>query len=75
MIPRCPRCRRPASSAQWVRFKNGTVHLSRWCCGKKVGTPIPRNERYRFGLESYEQAFARFTVENDQDWLPLPERP
>lgn len=65
---KCSRCHRFPSEARWIRFDGGTVHLSLWCCGKKVGTPIPRNERYRWPVESYEQAFARLTLENDPEW-------
>jgi hypothetical protein len=70
--PKCTRCKKHATGQpRWRRFKNGSVHLVWWCCGKQCGDPIPKREASSFGLESYEQAVARLTVEHDQTWPSL----
>ena len=69
---KCPRCKcQVIGQPRWVRFKNGTVHLVWWCCGKQVGGPIPQREAAQYGLESYGQAYARLTLAQDQAWPSL----
>lgn len=69
MRSQCRRCQREVvGQPRWRRFKNGSIHLVWWCCGRQVGDPLPKREASRFGIESYEQALARLTVEHDNTW-------
>lgn len=60
------------TTAQWRRFKNGSVHLVWWCCGKQVGDPLPKERWAEFDIDPYEVAVARFTIAHDESWTLVP---
>lgn len=67
--PTCRGCGLRVKTVRWRRFKNGTMHLVWFCCGKQAaGNPLPKHYARLFDVVPEHVAHARLTLESGEGW-------